>query len=97
MTAAIPSDVSARICRHMNEDHADAVLLYAQVLGQTPNATAATLVALDLEGMDLYAAVDGTSVSLRIPFTPPLPDASAAHHTLIDLLKQARQVRGAGS
>lgn len=93
MAAAISPDVSARICRHMNEDHADAVLLYAQVLGQTPRATAATLVALDLEGMDLHAEVDGTSVPLRIPFDPPLSDAGAAHHTLIDLLKQARQVR----
>jgi putative heme iron utilization protein len=83
--------VSDRICKHMNDDHADAVLLYAQVLGQTPEATAARLVQVDPQGMDLAAEVNGTSVPLRIAFDHTLQDSEDAHQTLIALVKAARQ------
>jgi putative heme iron utilization protein len=82
--------VSDRICKHMNEDHAAAILMYAQVFGQATEATGAEMRAIDAEGMDLNAQVNGEPVSLRIPFDHVLKDAEDAHHTLIDLVKQAR-------
>jgi putative heme iron utilization protein len=45
-----PAEVSARICRHMNQDHSDAVLLYAQGLAGLRTATAAQMEAIDCEG-----------------------------------------------
>jgi putative heme iron utilization protein len=83
--------VSQRICAHMNDDHADAVLLYAKVFGNATEANAAEMVAIDPDGMDLMTQVNGSSVPLRIPFERPLTDSEDAHHVLIDLVKQARQ------
>jgi putative heme iron utilization protein len=81
--------VSDRICAHMNDDHADAVLLYAKAYGQISNATAAKMLAIDPQGMDLQ--VDESA--LRIPFDHTLTDSEDAHHTLIAMIKQARQAK----
>ena len=88
MSEAITAAVSDRICKHMNKDHADAVLTYAKVYGQQASATAATMDAIDPEGMDLTAQVDGATVPVRVTFDHPLADAKEAHHVLVDMLKQ---------
>jgi putative heme iron utilization protein len=75
----------------MNEDHANAVVLYAQVFGDCPEAEAARMLAIDPEGMDLAVEVAGKEESLRINFEHPLKDAEDAHHTLIAMVKEARQ------
>lgn len=85
--------VSDRICKHMNDDHASAILVYAQVYGKAAAATQAEMLAIDAEGMDLNAQLDGEPVTLRIPFDHVLKDAEDAHHTLIDMVKQARAQR----
>jgi putative heme iron utilization protein len=83
----ITAQVSDRICRHMNKDHAEAVLTYAQRYGQQQSATAATLIAIDEGGMDLEAEVNGQSMPLRVNFDHALKDAADAHHTLVAMLK----------
>ncbi|MEL6247202.1 MAG: DUF2470 domain-containing protein [Cyanobacteria bacterium J06626_23] len=88
MSEAITPQVSDRICKHMNDDHAEAVLMYAQVYGETPAATAARMKAIDADGMDLEAELAGGATTLRIPFDPPLADAKAAHHRLVEMLKR---------
>jgi len=90
MSEAITSAVSDRICKHMNDDHADAVLVYAQVFGNTQAATAARMESIDLEGMNLAAEVGGQQVPVRVTFEAPLENAKAAHHLLVDMLKQAK-------
>ena len=74
----------------MNDDHAEAVLIYAQKFGNTPEATAAVMDAIEPEGMDLTAQVNGVATPVRVPFERPLTDSEDAHHTLIDMIKQAR-------
>ena len=88
MTEAITPEISDRICQHMNEDHTDAVLLYAQVFGNAPNVTQAQMLSIDPEGMDLK--IEPTNEPLRVTFDHPLKDAEDAHHTLIAMVKQAR-------
>lgn len=90
MADAFSPQVSDRICAHMNDDHADAVLLYAKALAGATTATAATMDAIDADGMNLTVQEDGLPRSLRIPFDHVLQDSEDAHHTLIDLVKQAR-------
>lgn len=90
MSDPIIPEVSTRICRHMNDDHADAVLLYAKTFGNTPNATAAELVSIDPEGMNLTAKIENDSVPIRIAFERTLADSEDAHQTLIAMVKQAR-------
>lgn len=92
MAEPFSSEISDRICNHMNEDHADAVALYAKTFGNTPDTEAAKMDSIDAQGMNLMAQVNGTSVPLRIEFDRTLQDAEDAHHTLIDMVKQARTV-----
>ncbi|MBT9315684.1 DUF2470 domain-containing protein [Leptothoe spongobia] len=90
MADAITATVSDRICKHMNDDHADAVLIYAQKFGNTTEATGATMKAIDTTGMDLDATVNGQSTLVRISFERPLVDAKDAHHVLVEMLKQVK-------
>ena len=83
----IDAKISDRICRHMNKDHAEAVLTYAQRYGNQTEATAATLMAIDPIGMDITAEVNGQPLPLRIPFDHKLKDAADAHTTLVDMLR----------
>ncbi|MEL6471625.1 MAG: DUF2470 domain-containing protein [Cyanobacteria bacterium J06623_4] len=83
----IDSKVSDRICRHMNKDHASAVLTYAQRYGEQTEATTATLKAIDPLGMDLDAEVNGEMVPIRIAFDHELADAADAHTTLVAMLR----------
>lgn len=91
MATPITPAISDRICKHMNKDHTDAVLYYAQVFGGQQAATSAVMEAIDAEGMDLTAAVDGTPVPVRVAFDHTLEDAQDAHHTLVAMLKQVNQ------
>ncbi|GAB4212170.1 MAG: DUF2470 domain-containing protein [Synechococcales cyanobacterium] len=90
MADPITATVSDRICRHMNEDHASAVALYAQAFGGVSTLSIAEMVAIDAGGMDLRVVSDGEERLIRIGFEQPLRDSEDAHHTLIDMLKQAR-------
>lgn len=93
MADALTPAISDRICKHMNDDHADAILLYAKVYAKATEATAAQMHSIDPEGMNLIAQVNGIETPLRVPFDRPLQDSEDAHHTLIDMVKQARQLR----
>lgn len=91
MSEAFSTEISDRICKHMNEDHANAVALYAQTFGNSPDTEAAQMLSIDAQGMNLMAEINGSSVPIRIEFDHALKDAEDAHHTLIDMVKQARK------
>ena len=65
----------------MNEDHADAVLLYAKVQGDIAEATSAEMLKIDAEGMDLSVQSNGATMPVRISFDRTLKDAEDAHHS----------------
>lgn len=91
MSEPITPAISDRICKHMNEDHPEALVLYAKVFGDFPLAEAAQMVAIDPEGMNLSVRIDGEILPVRIEFERTLQDAEDAHHTLIEMVKQARK------
>ena len=92
MSEQFSPEVSDRICKHMNEDHANAVAIYAQTYGNSPDTEAAQMVSIDAQGMNLMAQINGASVPVRIEFAHVLNDAEDAHHTLIAMVKQARRI-----
>ena len=73
--------------QHMNEDHADAIGLYATVLEGLPKAPW-QLACVDLEGLDI---VTGDSVG-RVWFDPPLSSGAELRQRLVDLAKHARSL-----
>jgi hypothetical protein len=85
--AAAPtlSEAEAGIVEHMNDDHADAIDLYAgALLGRTGSGWRMT--GIDPEGCDLRhdAAV------ARLDFERPISDAGEARTILVELVKKAR-------
>ena len=90
MADVITPAVSDRICKHMNEDHPEAIVLYARSFGNSPDAESAKMVAIDPQGMDLTALVAGNQTPIRIEFEHTLQDSEDAHQTLISMVKQAR-------
>jgi putative heme iron utilization protein len=88
MSEPITSAVSDRICKHMNKDHAEAVLFYATAYGNQPTATTALMEQIDAEGMTLVVTVDGSATAVRVPFDHTLAGAEDAHHTLVAMLKR---------
>ena len=89
--------ITAQIIDHMNDDHADAVLLYVQTFGGRADATAAQLVEFDTRGMVIrFSTGGGDESECRIPFDAPLDSAGDARRRLVEMAQQAR-ARLAGS
>lgn len=90
MADTITPEISDRICKHMNDDHADAVLLYAKAYGKVTEADTAHLLKVDPDGMDLSVNSGDQKSTVRIAFDHVLQDSEDAHQTLIAMVKTAR-------
>ena len=84
-----PADV-ARIVSHMNDEHADDLIRYAQVYAEVTDAEAARMTSIDAEGIDLAVTADGTQTAVRIDFETPLQTVDEARSALVDLAMRAR-------
>lgn len=82
-TDPLTAAVSDRICKHMNDDHAGAVLAYARHYGGVAAASSARMLAIEPEAMRLE--VDGQE--LQVPFDHSLSDSDDAHRTLVAMLR----------
>ncbi len=83
--AAALAEAEAGIVAHMNEDHAEAVGLYAtRLLGQ--QAAAWRMTGIDPEGCDLRAE----NRTARLVFDRPIATAGEARDVLVALAKKAR-------
>ena len=90
MTETITTTVSDRICKHMNKDHGDALVLYAQFFGKLSEIQSARMLSIDHQAM--YLAIDNDSEqTLKIEFDHQLENAQDAHHTLVEMMKEAKQ------
>jgi len=79
------TESEAGIVSHMNEDHADALQLYAEKLLGLPGGDW-RMTGIDAEGIDLRRA----GQVARLPFDVPLANAGAARKTLVALVGRAR-------
>lgn len=80
---------------HMNADHGDAVLLYAQVFGELPDAQRATMTGLDEDAMGLSVQTSSGSRNVTIPLASPAATLDAARAVLVDMAREARARRAA--
>lgn len=88
MSETITKEVSDRICQHMNKDHGDALITYAEVFGKVNSVTSAKMLSIDSQGMNL-ALNNSDDQTIRIEFDHTLKDAQDAHHTLVEMLKKS--------
>ena len=74
----------------MNDDHADANLLYVTALARLDDATDASMVGIDRYGVTLRADTPGGPRLARVALPEPLQRADQARAALIGLLQMAR-------
>jgi len=80
----------AGILKHMNEDHADAVLAYATKLCGVTDATEATMTIIDRYGFELSAKTPAGNRTKRMAFEEPLSTSDQVRKKMIELLGRAR-------
>ncbi len=89
MNGTLPADAAQAICRHMNEDHADALAAYARTFGQVANVKSAEMISIDGHAMELGVDTGDERVVARIAFDHVLADAGDARDTLIRMAREA--------
>jgi hypothetical protein len=83
-----PAAASAR--RHLNEDHADSVLLWARTLGGYADALEATCEAIDRYGVDLRVRTPRGQAPVRVGFAEPAQRAGDLRGATVALAQEAR-------
>jgi heme iron utilization protein len=95
--AATPDPLAATasgILRHMNEDHADAVLAYAMVLAGIADATSASLTAVDRYGFEIAAVTPKGPRAARLAFDATIATSDDVRRSMVAMAKRARQAPG---
>ncbi len=85
---------SAGILTHMNDDHAEAILSYARALARIPDATAASMTAVDRYGFDLVATTPRGPKATRIAFETEVTTPDEVRRAMVALVKAARAALG---
>ncbi len=83
------ADAEPGIVAHMNDDHADAILLYAERLLGRGDGQGWRMTGVDPEGADLRR--DSGGEVARLSFDKPVRDAEGAKVELVRLVKRACQ------
>lgn len=97
MSEELRHDEVAAIVAHMNDDHADAVLVIARAFDADAEAEGgARMSGIDRRGIDIVRGEGRDVSSLRVPFPEPLRDARDARRALIALTRAARSRLGDG-
>jgi putative heme iron utilization protein len=90
---ALPDPLAATaagILKHMNEDHADALVAYAKGLSRIADTTAATMTAVDRYGFEMAVTTPSGPRATRIGFDRPVDTPETVRGTMVELVKRAR-------
>jgi len=77
------------ICKHMNEDHADSLVLMAELLAGAP-AQSARMIRVDSQGFDVIAIQNGVHKYARLSFAAPVSTPEETRRAMVNLVAQAR-------
>jgi putative heme iron utilization protein len=81
---------AAGILKHMNEDHADALVAYATGLSRIADATGATMTAVDRYGFEMAVMTPGGPRATRIGFDAPVDTTEAVRKAMVEMVRRAR-------
>lgn len=90
------AEAAAGILEHMNDDHADAVLAYARALAGLPEASAATMSAVDRYGFELAATTPSGPKAARVAFDAPVATPTDVRKAMVALVARARAALPSG-
>jgi putative heme iron utilization protein len=78
------------IIRHMNADHADALVAYCRAFSKAKDTTAATMTGVDRYGFEMSAITARGPRPIRLAFSKPITSPDEARREMVALVKQAR-------
>lgn len=88
------AEQSSRLCEYMNSQPI-VVLLYASYFGEYPEASEATMTAIDQDGFDITCHDGGEKREVRVAFRRSMRSISQVREELMALAKEAeRALRG---
>lgn len=85
------------VIEHMNGDHADALILYAQVFGGLDDVGRAVMTDIDRTSISLSVESGDQPQNLKIPLGREVHSRQDIRATLVDMVKRARKLLGASS
>lgn len=95
--AAAPDPLAAdaaAILRHMNDDHGDALRLYARAFTRATDVEDAVMTGIDRYGFEMSVATPIGRRPARVAFATDVTTSTAARRVLVALVKEARQKLG---
>lgn len=94
MADFLTDDVVAAVCSHMNDDHADDNVVIVRGVGGCPTARAATMVGMDLDGIDFDVVTDEGPATVRVPFAGSVEDRAQIRTEVVRLFEASRDLLG---
>ncbi|MDB4969875.1 MAG: hypothetical protein JWN44_5564 [Myxococcales bacterium] len=82
--------VAAEIIRHMNDDHAAALIAYCHAFSRATDATSATMTAVDRYGFEMSAITAAGPRPIRVAFPRALATTEEVRAEMVALVKRAR-------
>ncbi len=81
---------AAGVVAHMNDDHADAMVLYCKASSKATDISSASMTGVDRYGFEMSAVTAGGPRPVRLAFPDPVGTPDEARAALIAMLKTAR-------
>ncbi|MGK2964968.1 MAG: DUF2470 domain-containing protein [Tepidiformaceae bacterium] len=82
-------EVTAAVMRHMNGDHGEDSLLICRALGGTPDATAAEMSGMDVDGIEFTATVPSGPIGVRVPWSETPVERAAIRNEVVRMYREA--------
>ncbi len=86
---------AAGIIGHMNEDHAEAQVLYCRHLAGQPDTTEASMSAVDRYGFEMIAVGPSGRTAVRLGFPEPCSTGEEVRRALVAMVADARRLAAA--
>ena len=83
-------DAAAGIIEHMNDDHADAQILFCQHFAGRPETTSASMSGVDRYGFEMIAVSDAGRVAVRLAFPHECLTATDVREAMVAMVQEAR-------
>ncbi len=74
----------------MNEDHGEAMIAYARAFAGLPEATAASMTAVDRYGFELAVTTPAGPKAARLAFDEPVATSDEVRKAMVVMVKNAR-------
>ena len=82
---------SSDIIEHMNDDHADSMVLYCKAMSKATDTVSATMTQIDRYGFEMSANTSEGPRPIRLAFSNEVSTADEARKELVSLVKKARK------